>query len=183
MGLLFYPRGGSAHVARNLATALPQAGWDVTVLSGSVTLPDHPGDAATFYEDLDVRPVDMTRRDARRRPAGRDPPMHPSYEDRPGAPDRVFAELDDEDAEHQVTAWARALQSVDAAGADVLHLHHLTPIYEAAARVAPRRADRRPPARHRAADARGDRGEPAPLAATASPGPSACAAGRSRPSG
>jgi glycosyltransferase involved in cell wall biosynthesis len=36
-----------------------------------------------------------------------------------------------------VTAWARALQSVDAAGADVLHLHHLTPLYEAAARVAP----------------------------------------------
>ena len=36
MGLLFYPRGGSAHVARNLAHALPRVGWDVTVLSGSV---------------------------------------------------------------------------------------------------------------------------------------------------
>ena len=138
MGLLFYPRGGSAHVARNLATALPQAGWEVTVLSGSVTLPDHPGDAATFYEDLDVRPVDMTRAMRAADPLAASPPMHPSYEDRPGAPDRVFAELDDEDAELQVTSWARALQSVDAAGADVLHLHHLTPIYEAAARVAPR---------------------------------------------
>ena len=60
------------------------------------------------------------------------PPMHPSYEDRPDAPDRIFAPLDDEDAEHQVAAWARALQSVDAANADVLHLHHLTPLYEAA---------------------------------------------------
>ena len=28
--------------------------------------------------------------------------MHPSYEDRPGAPDRVFAALDDAQAEHQV---------------------------------------------------------------------------------
>ncbi len=32
MGLLFYPRGGSAHVARNLAHALPHVGWDATVL-------------------------------------------------------------------------------------------------------------------------------------------------------
>ena len=37
MGLLFYPRGGSAHVARNLATALPRAGWDATILTGSVS--------------------------------------------------------------------------------------------------------------------------------------------------
>src|SRR3954470_15650889 len=56
MGLLFYPRGGSAHVARNLAATLPQAGWDVTVLSGSVSLPGHPGDAAAFYRGLDGRP-------------------------------------------------------------------------------------------------------------------------------
>jgi glycosyltransferase involved in cell wall biosynthesis len=63
--------------------------------------------------------------------------MHPSYEDRPGAPDRVFASLDDEACERQVVAWCRALQSVGAARADVLHLHHLTPIHEAAARVAP----------------------------------------------
>jgi glycosyltransferase involved in cell wall biosynthesis len=137
MGLLFYPRGGSAHVARNLATALPSAGWDATIVSGSVTLPNHPGDARTFYEDLDVHPVDMTRALQSPDPLASHPPMHPSYEDRPGAPDRIFARLDDEDAEHQVTAWARALQSVDAAGFDVLHLHHLTPIYEAAARVAP----------------------------------------------
>ena len=70
-------------------------------------------------------------------PLAADPPLHPSYEDRPGAPDRVFALLDDAAASHQVAAWARALQSAGAAGADVLHLHHLTPLYEAAARVAP----------------------------------------------
>jgi glycosyltransferase involved in cell wall biosynthesis len=137
MGLLFYPRGGSAHVARNLAATLPVTGWDVTVLSGSVTRPGHPGDAAAFYRGLDVRPVDMTGALASPDPMAANPPMHPSYEDREGAPDRIFATLDDDAAEHQVEAWARALQSVDAANADVLHLHHLTPIYEAAARVAP----------------------------------------------
>src|SRR3954453_9668792 len=137
MGLLFYPRGGSAHVARNLAATLPGAGWEVTIVSGSVTLPDHPGDARRFYEGLDVRPVDMTRAMTSRDPMAASPPMHPSYEDRPGAPDRVFALLDDEDAEAQVAAWADGLEAAGAASADVLHLHHLTPIYEAALRVAP----------------------------------------------
>ena len=64
-------------------------------------------------------------------------PMHPSYEDRPDAPDRVFAALDDAAYERQVAAWARALAAAGAADADALHLHHLTPIHEAAARVAP----------------------------------------------
>src|SRR4051794_32755932 len=111
MGLLFYPRGGSAHVARNLATMLPAHGWDVTVLSGSVTSPGHPGDARSFYKGLDVRPVDMTRALQAPDPMAAEPPMHPSYEDRPGAPDRVFGLLDDEDAERQVRAWSRALES------------------------------------------------------------------------
>ncbi len=137
MGLLFYPRGGSAHVARNLAAALPSAGWDVTILSGSLSLPGRPGDARMFYRGLDVRPVDMTRALEALDPLAADPPMHPSYEDRPGAPDRVFASLDAAATEHQVAAWARALQAVGAAEADVLHLHHLTPLYEAAARAAP----------------------------------------------
>jgi glycosyltransferase involved in cell wall biosynthesis len=137
MGLAFFPRGGSAHVARNLAAALGGAGWDVTVLSGSLTRPGEPGDAREFYAGLDVRPLDMTAALDSQDPMRADPPMHPSYEDRPGAPDRVFASLDDEAYERQVVAWCRALQSVGAAGADVLHLHHLTPIHEAAARVAP----------------------------------------------
>src|SRR3954453_13229276 len=137
MGLAFFPRGGSAHVARNLACALGEAGWDVTVLSGSITHDDEPGDARQFYRGLDVRPQDFTRALEAPDPMRADPPMHPSYEDRPGAPDRVFASLDDAEYERQVTAWGRALQSVDAANADVLHLHHLTPIHEAAARVAP----------------------------------------------
>jgi glycosyltransferase involved in cell wall biosynthesis len=63
--------------------------------------------------------------------------MHPSYEDRADAPDRVFAALDDDAYETHVAAWSRALEEAGVADADVLHLHHLTPIHEAAARVAP----------------------------------------------
>ena len=66
-----------------------------------------------------------------------EPPLHPSYEDRPGAPDRWMASLDDGVLEHQVRAWAGALLRAGAREADVLHLNHLTPLNAAAARVAP----------------------------------------------
>src|SRR4051812_50217112 len=36
MGLLFFPRGGSAQVARYLAPALGDAGWAVTLVAGSL---------------------------------------------------------------------------------------------------------------------------------------------------
>jgi glycosyltransferase involved in cell wall biosynthesis len=125
--LMFFPRGGSAHVARALARDLPAHGCEVTIVSGSWSN-RRVGNAERFYEGLDVHPVDFSRGDA---------PMHPSYEDRPDAPDRVFAALDDGAYEAHVAAWARALEDAGAADADVLHLHHLTPIHEAAARVAP----------------------------------------------
>lgn len=122
---MFFPRGGSAHVARSLARRLPHHGWEVTVVSGSSP---GRGDARAFYAGLDVVDVDFVRGDA---------PQHPSYEDRAGAPDRVFAAIDDIAYEGHVRAWAAALERAGAAHADVLHLHHLTPINEAAARVAP----------------------------------------------
>jgi glycosyltransferase involved in cell wall biosynthesis len=134
---MFFPRGGSAHVTRNLAGTLPAAGWDVSIVSGSLSLPGRPGDARAFYRGFDVHPVDFTRALAAEDPLLADPPLHPSFEDRPGAPDRVFASLDDAVAEHQIAAWARALEAAGAADADVLHLNHLTPLNEAAARVAP----------------------------------------------
>jgi glycosyltransferase involved in cell wall biosynthesis len=124
---MFFPRGGSAHVARALAEALPAHGWDVTILSGSVG-GGGLSDAERFYAGLDVHAVDFAAGDA---------PMHPSYEDRPDAPDRVFTALDDAEYERHVEAWAAALDDVGAARFDVLHLHHLTPLHEAAARVAP----------------------------------------------
>jgi glycosyltransferase involved in cell wall biosynthesis len=123
--LMFFPRGGSSHVARALAHELPSHGWDVGILSGSRR--GH-GDARRFYRGVDLNVVDFDAPGV---------PMHPSYEDRAGAPDRVFARLDDAAYAEQVDTWTRALRDAGAAGADVLHLHHLTPIHEAAARVAP----------------------------------------------
>src|ERR687895_201968 len=38
-------------------------------------------------------------------PLAADPPFHPSYEDRAGAPDRVFARVDDDAYERLVAAW------------------------------------------------------------------------------
>jgi glycosyltransferase involved in cell wall biosynthesis len=134
---MFFPRGGSSHVAQNLAAALPGAGWAATILSGSLSLPGRPGDALAFYRGLDVHTVDFTPALAAPDPQRADPPFQPSYEDREGAPDVVFARLDDDAFERQVRAWAHALQAAGAADADILHLHHLTPLYEAAARVAP----------------------------------------------
>jgi glycosyltransferase involved in cell wall biosynthesis len=137
MGLQFFPRGSSAHIARRLAQALPGVGWDVRLVCGSLSPPGRPGDARAFYRGLDVRPLDLGDALAAPDPMRADPPMHPSYEHRPGAPDRVMSSLDPGEHEHQVAAWARALADAGAAGADVLHLHHLTPLNEAAERVAP----------------------------------------------
>src|SRR3954467_15943757 len=96
-GLLFSPRGGSAQVVRALAGQLPAVGWDVTVVSGSGS---GPWDAKRFFAGLDVRHVDIDRGGA---------PMHPSYDDRPGEPDRCFALIDDNEYERHVAAWRRAL--------------------------------------------------------------------------
>jgi glycosyltransferase involved in cell wall biosynthesis len=113
-------------VARSLATELPASGWDVRILSGS--LPGGPGDALAFYRGLDVHVVDFTAGNV---------PMHPSYEDRPGALDRCFATVDDPEYHAHVAAWEQALGDVDAGSFDVLLLNHLTPLNEAAARAAP----------------------------------------------
>src|SRR3954471_21840222 len=122
MGLQFFPRGGSAHVAGNLARALPSVGWDVTVVSGSVDIPGRPGNAREFYRDVDVRPVDMTAALDAPDPMRATPPLHPSYEDREGAADRVFCQLDDATYRHHVLTWSRALADAGAADADILHL-------------------------------------------------------------
>jgi glycosyltransferase involved in cell wall biosynthesis len=140
--ILFSPRGGSAHVARALARGLRDQGCEVTLLAGSRDDLGQPGQARAFYGGDGVEPVDFSPALRSRDPIRFDgppgtAPLHPSYEDKPGVPDVVFAALDDAAYEHQVASWARELDRVGAADADVLHLHHLTPLHEAAARVAP----------------------------------------------
>jgi glycosyltransferase involved in cell wall biosynthesis len=140
--LLFYPRGGSSHVARALSRELPRHSWEVKLVAGSRSDLDAHTDARAFYHGCDVRAVDFAPAlgspDPMRFEGGPGTaPMHPSYEDRPGAPDRVFAALDDDDFERQTQAWSRELELAGAPSADMLHIHHLTPLNESAARVAP----------------------------------------------
>jgi glycosyltransferase involved in cell wall biosynthesis len=139
MALMFWPRGGSAQVVRYLAPALGDAGWPVRLVVGSRGAPGAPGNARTFFSGQDVVPVDYTAALACAE-QGLDPldqivPLHPSFEDRPGAPDRVFAGVDDRLLERQVVSWASALATADDEGIEVLHLNHLTPIAEATTRL------------------------------------------------
>ena len=137
MGLLFFPRGGSAQVARYLARSLPESGWEVTIACGTLGGPEEESNAERFYSGLDVRALDYTEAASAPDPLAADPPFQPSYEDRPDAPDKVFASVDDDAFERLVATWRRQLEDAGAADADVLHLHHLTPINEAAERAFP----------------------------------------------
>ncbi|HEX6711867.1 MAG TPA: glycosyltransferase family 4 protein [Thermoleophilaceae bacterium] len=137
MALMFFPRGGSSHVVRNLARFLPDAGWDVTVVTGSLGAPGNESNAETFFKGFDIHSVDYTGALEAPDPVRADPPMHPSFEDRPDAPDRVFAKVDDETYEHLVESWEEALGRAVGDGADLLHLNHLTPMHEAALRLFP----------------------------------------------
>src|ERR1700759_3395543 len=142
MGTYFYPRGGSAHVARALAGELGAQGIEVTLVSGSRADLGPAADAKDFYAGLDVRAVDFTPALRSGRPldfvgpAGT-APMHGSFEDREDAVDPVLTSLDDRRLELQVDAWARELERAAAGGVDRLYLHHLTPLNEAAARALP----------------------------------------------
>lgn len=141
MGLLFYPRGGSAQVARYLAEALNRKGWTVRLFAGSLGERGAGGNAATFFAELDLQPADFTPAleafDRGDDPMAAEIPLHPSFEDRVGVPDRLFASLDDREAERQVAAWQRLLAEGGAAQAAIAHLHHLTPQHDALARIAP----------------------------------------------
>jgi glycosyltransferase involved in cell wall biosynthesis len=142
IGIYFYPRGGSAHGCRAIARELGEKGLQVTLVAGSRSDLGRLALASSFYQGIDVRPVDFT-------PALNSPdplrycgaagtaPIHGSYEDRPGADDEVLAALDESEFELQVEAWASALAEAASDGVDLLYLHHLTPLNEAAARVLP----------------------------------------------
>ncbi|MGH2805389.1 MAG: hypothetical protein ACRDL4_20490 [Thermoleophilaceae bacterium] len=125
--LFFFPRGGSAQVARALCRVLPTIGWEVSLAAGSLGSAGEQGHAPSFFSGVDVVSVDYSPARRLADPTAAIVPFQPSYEDRPGAPDRVFAAVDDEAYERLVAAWSEALAQAGAASADVLHLHHLTP--------------------------------------------------------
>lgn len=142
MGLLFYPRGGSAQVVRYLAPALERVDWHTRLVCGSLGGPGERTNAATFFDGFDVRGADYT-------PAveaygrGEDPlavspiPLHPSFEDRAGVPDRMFATVSPELGDHIVAAWKVFIEGDERGAPEMLHLHHLSPLQEAFAAAHP----------------------------------------------
>ena len=64
-------------------------------------------------------------------------PMHPSFEDRDGAPDVVLAAVPIELVGHLSSVWERPFRAAGADRADVFHLHHLTPQHDAVRRCWP----------------------------------------------
>jgi Glycosyltransferase Family 4 len=136
-GLFFFPRGGAAQVTRSLARALPAAGWQLTLAGGSLGRWGEPTHAASFFGGIDVHPLDYSPALELAEPLAAPVPFPPSYEDRPDAPDRVFAAVGDAAHGRLVAAWIDVLARAGAGRADLLHLHHLTPANEAAARAFP----------------------------------------------
>jgi glycosyltransferase involved in cell wall biosynthesis len=144
MTLIFYPRGGSAQVARYLSRALLALGHDVHLITGTLRDGDPHHDAELFFEGIPLTLVDYT--DAWRGfERGEDPlsekwgiPFHPSYEDKPGVPDRVFYKVTGPEHEGLVRCWTRVFEGVkERFHPDILHLHHLTHAHAAAAHVFP----------------------------------------------
>src|SRR4051812_11586048 len=141
MGLLFFPRGGSAQVARYLSIALAQADWSVELVTGSLGDPGEETHAPTFFAGTPLQHLDYS--DAVRAfgaggsAVAAPVPMHPSYEDREGAPHVVFSAVPAELAGHLSSVWETPFRAAGADRAQVFHLHHLTPQHDAVARCWP----------------------------------------------
>jgi D-inositol-3-phosphate glycosyltransferase len=141
MGLLFYPRGGSAQVIRYLAAALQDSDWSTELVCGSLGEPGDPTHAGSFFDGLEVHALDygpaVEAFGRGEDPIAHEPPMHPSFEDRPAVPDRIFTAVSPALGDHVADAWARFLQDALDDAPSLLHVHHLSPLHEAFARVAP----------------------------------------------
>ncbi|HEY8986633.1 MAG TPA: glycosyltransferase [Streptomyces sp.] len=138
-GILFYPRGGSSLVARNLTEQLRARGRPARVFAGSLGDPGTAAHAPSFYGPDHLVASDYSRA-ASAHGHGLDPleapvPLHPSYEDRPGAPDRVFAAVSPRTTMHLADYWTRQFTTHEAGADGLLHLHHLTPQHAAAHRL------------------------------------------------
>ena len=144
MSLIFYPRGGSAQVARYLSQALIELGHEVRLITGTLRDGDPQHDADVFFGEIPLTLVDYT--DAWRGfERGEDPlsdewevPFHPSYEDKSGVPDRVFYKLTGAEYTALLRCWTGVFEEVkECFQPDLLHLHHLTHAHAAAAKVFP----------------------------------------------
>lgn len=141
MGLYFWPRGGSSQVARSLCRALDGSRWSPTLFAGSLGPATAESNANRFFSKIRCEPMDYTQ-SASDWSHGGDPmvssvPMHASFEDKPGVPDRIFFDLDDAAFYRQVGSWSHLFLSGTVEPPSVVHLHHLTPMHEAVRLVWP----------------------------------------------
>ena len=139
MSLIFYPRGGSAQVARYLSRALMDLGHEVHLISGTLRDGDPQHDAESFFHGIPKTLVDYTEAWRGFR-AGENPisdhwsvPFHPSYEDKPDVPDRVFFKITESEYEALLRSWTGVFEAVRSDFTpEVIHLHHLTHAHTAA---------------------------------------------------
>ncbi len=138
MGLLFFPRGGAAQVTRYLAAALGDVGWSVSLVAGSLGGPGQATHAPTFFAGIDLHYLDYTAAVAAFETGASalaaPVPMHPSYEDREGAPDPVLAAVDPAFDDLLSSVWEAPFVAAGADRADLFHLHHLTSQHDTVAR-------------------------------------------------
>jgi glycosyltransferase involved in cell wall biosynthesis len=141
MGFYFFPRGGSAQVARYLCRALIDTGRAPRLFAGSVGTPDEGSNARRFFKGIDCRSLDYTAAVCDWQNGGDamagSVPMAASFEAKANVPDRMILDLDDAAFDRQVASWARFFAAGDADPPDVVHLHHLTPMHEAVRMVWP----------------------------------------------
>ena len=141
MGFYFYPRGGSAQVARYLCRALAGGPWEALLFSGSSGEPSEVSNAERFYAGLGCESLDYSPAQLRWLNGGDSMdglvPMHASYERKHDVADCIFFELDDAAFNRQVASWVAFFRSHAVVHPTIVHLHHLTPMHEAVRAVWP----------------------------------------------
>ena len=115
MGFYFFPRGGSAQVARYLCRALGGGRYAPTLFAGSMGTPADGSNAHKFFSGIRCQSLDYTPARSEWLHGGdamaASVPMPASYEDKPGVPDRIFFDLDDAAFDRQVASWTGFFRS------------------------------------------------------------------------
>ncbi|MEU1621472.1 glycosyltransferase [Streptomyces sp. NPDC005722] len=139
----FFPRGGSAYVVAYVARQMAARGVVSRVLCGTLGDPGDFSHAESFYAGLptaamDYNPAAAAHQCGEPSMDGQSQPFHPSYEDRgPTAPDRMFTAVPRSTLTHITNAWTAHLTAFRSPCTDVVHLHHLSHLQQAAARAYP----------------------------------------------
>ena len=127
MGFYFFPRGGSAQVARYLCRSLAETRWRPTVFSGSIGTSADNSSARRFFEGVSCESLDYTAAQSQWRDGGdamaAPVPMPASFEDKAGVPDRIILDLDEDAFDLQVASWTQFFAGSSSGRPDVIHLH------------------------------------------------------------